>query len=87
MERNFTDDDIRALVEAIRNDVGHTCRFDRVKAEDLEEAITFYKNFNKVINEGKSTARKTLVAIVVTFAAGVTVVGFVSKIKDAIIKP
>lgn len=86
MERNLTDADVEAIAKKISDhSVGHTCRFDRVKAEDLEEAIAFYKNFNQIVTEGKSTARKTLVAIVVSSAIGVTIIGALAKIKEAII--
>lgn len=82
--RNLTDDDIDALVAALRKQAGHTCRFDNIRGEDLGAAIDFYKNFNKIVSEGKSTARKTLVVITVTSAVGMAVAGAIVKFKDAI---
>lgn len=85
MERNFTDGDISALVEALRKET-HQCRFEQVSPEAMQEAVKFYQNWNRVMCETSSTARKALVVMVITGAAGLTVVGFFDKIKQFISK-
>ena len=84
-KRNLTDEDIEALVTALEKKSGHSCRFDNVSADDLGEAVTFYKNFNNIVSEGKTTARKTLVVITVTGAVGIAVAGAVVKLKQALL--
>ena len=98
-DRNLTDKDISAIVDALSNlSNGHTCRFSNVKDGDLgaavefykakserfDAAITFYERLNDVLCDSKSVARKTLIVIVITAAAGATVVGFLDKIKKSI---
>jgi F420-0:gamma-glutamyl ligase len=84
--RNFTDEDIVALVRTVISNTEHSCRFDRINPDDLDEAVKFYKNFNKIVTEGTTTARKTLVVITITSAVGIAVAGFFDKIKEAVIK-
>lgn len=84
-KRNLTDEDIEALVTALEKKSGHSCRFDNVSADDLGEAVTFYKNFNDIVSEGKSTARKTLVVITVTSAVGIAIAGVIVKLKGVIL--
>jgi len=71
-----------ALVEAFKINTHENCRFDQIKVEDLEEAVNFYKNFNKLMSESGSILWKTFL---MTGAGGLLVIlwlGFVSKIKQ-----
>jgi hypothetical protein len=84
--RNLTNEDIIALVEALnKSQEGHACRFASISPEDLREMVKSHKNFNNIVSEGKSTIRKTLVVISVTCAVGVAVAGIVVKCKEAIL--
>lgn len=83
--RNLTNEDITALVEALnKSQEGHTCRFASISPEDLLEMVKSHKNFNDIVSEGKTTARKTLVVITVTGAVGIALTGAAVKLKQAI---
>lgn len=60
MARRLSDEDVEAVVTALEKKQGHTCRFDQVRAVDLEEAVRFYKNVNDIIEDSKITFRKAI---------------------------
>ena len=83
-ERNLTEADIDALVKKI-NEVKHLdCRFDKIDSADLEEAVEFYKNFNKLMAESGSTIWKTLLVLGVGGVASLLLLGVYSKIRQNI---
>lgn len=80
--RNLTDGDVQAIVKEINN---HSCRFSSIEPDDIREAVVFYKNVNRVLCETKSTARKTIVVMIITGAIGIFVAGAIVKLKQTII--
>lgn len=83
-ERNLTEADIEALVKKI-NEVKHLdCRFDKVASTDLEEAVEFYKNFNKLMAESGNTIWKTVLVLGVGGLCSLILLGIYSKIKQNI---
>jgi hypothetical protein len=83
-ERNLTEADIDALVKKI-NEVKHLdCRFDRIASTDLEEAVEFYKNFNKLMTESGNTIWKTVLVLGVGGVASLILLGVYSKIRQNI---
>ena len=81
-ERNLTEADIDALVKKI-NEVKHLdCRFDKIASADLEEAVEFYKNFNKLMAESGNTIWKTVLVLGVGGVASLILLGIYSKIKQ-----
>lgn len=84
--RTLSDEDIKALAVAIHEQAGHNCRFSNIKQEDLDEAVKFYKNWNRVMCESKTSVRKTLINIVICGGSGLLVLGFYSAIKDHLAK-
>lgn len=83
-ERNLTEADIDALVKKI-NEVKHLdCRFDKIDSADLEEAVEFYKNFNKLMAESGSTIWKTLLVLGVGGVVSLLLLGVYSKIRQNI---
>ena len=83
-ERNLTEADIEALVKKI-NEVKHLdCRFDKIASTDLEEAVEFYKNFDKLMAESGNTIWKTILVLGVGGVASLFLLGVYSKIKQNI---
>lgn len=82
--RQLADEDIKALVDEIERRQVHTCRFDSIKAADMEESIRFYKNWNKAFEESKSTVLKTLLTLLVTALVAALGVGSWSKLRQII---
>ena len=79
-ERNLTEEDIDALVKKI-NEVKHLdCRFSTISNGDLEEAVEFYKNFNKLMAESGSTIWKTVLVLGVGGLCSLILLGVYSKI-------
>jgi hypothetical protein len=81
MERKLSDEDIAAIVAALKKE-DHECRFSNITKEDLDEAVKFYKNFNKVIGDTNRTILKTITVIGITGLASLLVLGAISKIKQ-----
>jgi len=80
-ERKLTDADIEALVKRL-GEAGHIpCRFQHVDPTVMEEAVRFYKNYNRVFTEAKGTFLKTLVVLLVSGGAGLLVFAIWAKIK------
>jgi len=79
--RKLSDEDIQAIMVAIHSvDHPRNCRFSQTTPEDMEEAIEFFRTFNTAWNESKSTIRKTLIVILVTFISGMMGAGIIVEI-------
>lgn len=83
--RALTDADIAAIVDQINKSKHLDCRFDAISVDDLEEAIKFYKNFNKFMSESSSTIWKALLVIGVGGTIGLIILGAYAKIKENIL--
>lgn len=83
----LTKGDIEAIVLALR-EADHTqgCRFLDITHEDLEAAVRFYKNFNAIIEDSKSTVRKTVLTAAVLFILGLIGAGTFFKITAGLPK-
>jgi hypothetical protein len=81
-DRNLTDEDIKAITDALYAEDNHICRFENIKAEDMREAVKFYKNFNSVLQESGSIVRKTIIVIGVSGLVTIIGLGIMSKIKQ-----
>ena len=82
--RSVTDADIEHIVRRINETRHLDCRFESIKTEDLEEAIKFYKNFNKFMSESGSTIWKAFLVLGLTGALGLIMLGIYAKIKQGI---
>ena len=82
--RNLTDADIEELVTQINKARHLDCRFDSISNDDLEEAVEFYKNFNKLMAESGSTIWKTVLVLGVGGFCSLILLGIYSKIKQNI---
>ena len=82
--RNLTNEDIEEIVRQVNNSRHLDCRFDNISADDLEEAIQFYKNFNKFMSESSSTIWKAILVIGVGGVLGLIVLGIYAKIREHI---
>lgn len=80
--RNLTDADIDELVKKINASKHLDCRFNKITDTDLEEAVEFYKNFNKLMAESGNTIWKTLLVLGVGGLASLFLLGVYSKIKQ-----
>ena len=83
--RTLTDADIDAIVDHINKSKHLDCRFDSISLDDLEEAIKFYKNFNKFMSESSSTIWKALLVLGVGGTIGLMLLGAYAKIKENIL--
>ena len=83
--RSLTDADIAEIVAQINKSKHLDCRFEGISVEDLEEAVKFYKNFNKFMSESSSTIWKALLVIGVGGTIGLIVLGAYAKIKENIL--
>lgn len=83
--RSLTDADISAIVDQINKSKHLDCRFDSISLDDLEEAIKFYKNFNKFMSESSSTIWKALLVLGVGGTIGLIILGAYAKIKENIL--
>jgi len=69
--RTLSDDDIRAIAgEIVAATAAHPCRFLEMNPDDLREAISFYKNVNKIMTESKGVFRNTIIVLVITAGFG-----------------
>ena len=82
--RNLTDADIEELVIQINASRHMDCRSDAISSSDLEEAVEFYKNFNKLMAESGSTIWKTVLVLGVGGLCSLILLGIYSKIKENI---
>lgn len=83
--RALTDADVDAIVNKINKSKHLDCRFDTISVEDLEEAVKFYKNFNKFMAESSTTIWKALLVLGVGGTIGLIVLGAYAKIKENIL--
>ena len=83
---SLSEDDIKKLAvqltEHIDISIHDKCKFTDISVEDLEEAIKFYKNFNKIVEEGKITLWKTIIIGLTTGTSGLILLGIWHKIKE-----
>ena len=82
--RNLTADDIEELVHRINASKHLDCRFHGISNTDLEEAVEFYKNFNKLMAESGNTIWKTVLVLGVGGLCSLILLGIYSKIKQNI---
>jgi hypothetical protein len=82
--RSLTDADISEIVKQVNASKHLDCRFDNIASEDLEEAVTFYKNFNKLMTESGNTIWKTLLVFGVGGVCSLILLGIFSKIKSSL---
>ena len=83
--RTLTDADINEIVHQINTSKHLDCRFESISVEDLEEAVKFYKNFNKFMSESSATIWKALLVLGVGGTVGLIVLGAYAKIKENIL--
>ena len=77
--RTLTDADIDALVAAFGN--RHECRFPDIEPEVMREAVHFYRNWNKVLDDSKGVVGKTILVLLVTGLVTVMGWGMITIIK------
>lgn len=65
----MTDDDIKRIVEAVKQDQ-HQCVFTAGEREQLKHSMEFYERCNKILSDSGSTIRNTLIR---TFVVGTMV--------------
>ena len=82
--RNLTNGDIEEIVLQLNQARHLDCRFENISTDDLEEAIQFYKNFNKFMSESSSTIWKAILVIGVGGVLGLIVLGIYAKIREHI---
>lgn len=80
--RNLTQGDIDAIVSGLEQCIHSKCKFGEVKVEDMEEAIKFYTNFNKFMEESKTTVWKTLLTLGVSGLMIVIMLGIAVSIAS-----
>ena len=79
--RTLSDEDVIAIVQALKDGEGHTCRFSSVDADDLKASVEFYKHFNEIMSESGATLRKTIIVLGIGGLATILGLGVVSQIK------
>lgn len=84
-ERKLTDADVVALAKELDRIRSHECRFDELDPDDLREAIDFYKNFNRIMDEAKFTTFKVVLTLGVTGLAALLVLGLSAKLRGFIV--
>lgn len=77
-ERNITDQDVQAILEALTTHETH-CRFKGIEPEDLRKVLTTVNAFSSAMEEGKSVVRKTLIVLLI--GGIVTLIGLGSGVK------
>ncbi len=81
-DRNLTEADIRDIVEALREDTNHICRFGDLDPKILAEAMQFYQNFNAVFGESGKIIWRTVLTCGVGGFIIIVGMGIVAKIKE-----
>lgn len=79
-KHKISDEDIERIIVAAQYRHPEVCRFDTIERTDLEEAVRFYSNFNKMMEDSKRTVRNTLLGILVLVFVGLMTEGFWGKI-------
>lgn len=83
---SLSEEDIKKLAVQLADNIDirihDKCKFNGISVEDLEEAIKFYKNFNRLVEEGKITLWKTIIIGLTTGTTGLIILGIYHKIKD-----
>lgn len=88
---NLTDDDIKAIVLAIKGEEGHgkckfsECPFNSVDPKDLQESVQFYKNFNAVFGKTGNIIWTTILVAGVGGAFTLLALGVIAKIKQLLL--
>ena len=82
--RQLSEEDVDAIVEAIKGDGSHACRFSDVEEADLKASVDFYKHFNQIMAESGSTFRKTIIILGVGGLVTIIGLGIVAQIKKFI---
>lgn len=84
----LSEEDIKKLALQLADNIDikihDKCKFNSINVEDLEEAVKFYKNFNKIMEEGKITLWRTLIIGLTTSTVGLILLGLYHKIKNGI---
>ena len=75
----LTDADIKAIANEIVLMQMQHCRYD-ITPERMEAAVRFFENFNAIVEDSKSTIRKTLLTAIVLFILGLVGLGAGYKI-------
>ena len=83
--RNLTNEDIEEIVRQVNQSKHLDCRFTNISTDDLEEAVEFYRNFNKLMAESGSTIWKTVLVLGVGGVCSLLLLGIYSKIKNSIL--
>jgi len=68
--------------EVKRLHAAEECRFATITLDDMEEAVKFYRSVNKILDESKTTVRKTVLVFVIGSIFTILGLGVVFKIKD-----
>ena len=83
---SLSEEDIKKLAVRLSANIDiklhDNCKFTNIDPEDLEEVVKFYKNFNKIVEEGKITLWKTLVIGITTGTMSLILLGIWHKIKE-----
>lgn len=85
VRRHLTDEDLEAVVRAVAKIAEHRpCQFAGTDPRAMEEAIKFYKSMNKILEDSKGVAGKTLIVLIVTGLFGILVSGIIAAILKKI---
>lgn len=80
---------IKAIVESVMHDKAsncteHTCQFEAVNPDDLEEAVKFYRKFNEAMDDSKSVVRRAIIVLIVGGISALLGVGFWANVKKTV---
>jgi hypothetical protein len=84
-KRSLTDEDVEAIASAIMTHQDAHCRYN-VSPDRMDAAIRFFENVNNILEDSKTTIRRTLIRILVTGIVALLLVGAGVKLWDMHIK-
>jgi hypothetical protein len=79
--RVLTDSDIAAIADEVSRQAHIQCRFTKISSEDLAAAVTFYKNFNDIMEDSKKTIWKSVIVLGVGGVFTLVLLGILTKLK------
>ncbi len=82
IKRTLTEDDIKAITDALYSDENHICRFESIRTNDMQEAVKFYQHFNKMMEESGSVIRKTFLVLGIGGLVTLVGMGLIVKVKS-----
>ncbi len=85
--RKFTDDDVKhfaaAIVSALKEHETN-CRFRGIDVQELNDAVSFIRNFNLAMADSRKTVRNTIIKLVIGALAALVMFGAGVQIKKII---